>query len=488
MTVRASSRSATGRQVERAPSNLSVRDEAHRSLVCAERVFQGRDHRHFLFLSFLSLSSMALFVSSWVVLDQWGTRPLIMSALSLALAFLFINQQARWFLLPSMKRPVPMPARRGWKVGVATTYVLGAESFNLLERTLRALVALDYPHETWVLDEGDRLEVRNLCARLGARHYSRASKPAYRTARGPFQFPSKHGNYNAWLHEVGYARYDIVSAFDPDHMPDPSFLDKVLGYFDDDQVGYVQTPQAYSNQDQSLVARGAAEETYGFYSTFQMACYGRGHALVIGCHNTHRVRALNAVGGYAAHDADDLLLTLHYRQAGWAGVYVPEILARGLTPADWESYLRQQRRWARAILDLKCRVVPGLFSSLPWRAWIVSLVQGLHYVLAGIIVMSVVCFGAVLVGSGAGRALVTPGLVVSGGLFVLSMVLCRAFAQRFYLDPVRERGWHWRAVLLQVVKCPWVVLAVLDVLVDRRVPYVTTPKPADADSVEARAA
>ena len=431
---------------------------------------------------------MALFISSWVVLDQWGTRPLIMIALSLALAFLFINRQARWFLLPSMMRPVPMPARRGWNVAVATTYVPGAESLDLLERTLRALVALDYPHETWVLDEGDRLEVRNLCARLDVRHYSRASKPAYRTARGPFQFPSKHGNYNAWLHEVGYARYDLVSAFDPDHVPDPSYLDKVLGYFDDDQVGYVQSPQAYSNQDQSLVARGAAEETYGFYSIFQMACYGRGHAWVIGCHNTHRVRALDEAGGYAAHDADDLLLTLHYRRAGWAGVYVPEILARGLTPADWRSYLRQQRRWARAILDLKCRVIPELVRALPWRSRIVSMAQGLNYLVSSVVMVVALLCGILLVLSGEALRMITPSLIVSTGLLGLFLVLCRAFTQRFYLDPACERGWHWRAGLLQFVKWPWVLLSVVDVLFDRRVPYVTTPKHAEPYPIKTRAA
>lgn len=486
MTVRASARLATDRQIESAPSHLSDRDAGHRSSVRAERVFQEQDHRLFLLLSFLSLSTMALFVSSWVVLDQWGTRPLIMSALSLALAFLFINQQGRWFLLPAMKQPQPVPARRGWKVGVATTHVPGPESLEMLERTLRALVALDYPHETWVLDEGERLYVRSLCARLGARYFSRASKPEYRTDRGPFQYPSKHGNYNAWLHEVAYARYDIISAFDPDHVPDPAFLDKVLGYFDDARVGYVQTPQAYSNQGQSLVARGAAEETYGFYSTFQMACYGRGHALVIGCHNTHRVSALKAVGGYAAHDADDLLLTLHYRRQGWSGVYVPEILARGLTPSGWTSYLGQQRRWARAILDLKCRVCPALFRHLPLRSRLISMVQGLNFLVSSVVTVVALLCGVMLVLSGEAIRMIAPSLIVSTGLLGLSLVLCRVFTQRFYLDPVSEGGWHWRANLLQLVKWPSVLLAVVDVLLDRRVPYVTTPKQVAPRSFTAR--
>ena len=60
-----------------------------------------------------------------------------------------------------------------------------------------------------------------------------------------------------------------------------------------------------------------------------MASYGMGYPVVIGCHNTHRVTALQEVGGFAPHH-DDLLITLFYRARGWQGVYVPRILARVL--------------------------------------------------------------------------------------------------------------------------------------------------------------
>ena len=133
-----------------------------------------------------------------------------------------------------------------------------------------------YPHDTWVLDEGDEAPVKALCYALGAQHFSRKNFSHYHTAQGTFQSHSKYGNYNAWLAEVGFKRYDIITAFDPDHVPKPSFLAHVLGYFEDPQVGYVQVAPAYYNQKTSFIARGAAEETYAFYSTMQMASYGLG--------------------------------------------------------------------------------------------------------------------------------------------------------------------------------------------------------------------
>src|SRR5688500_1458912 len=108
-----------------------------------------------------------------------------------------------------MKKPVPITARPGHKMVVATTFVPGAEHFDILERTVRALVALDYPHETWVLDEENDTQVAALCAELGVYHFSRKTYPHYQTEDGLFQARSKHGNYNAWLYEVGFRRYEI---------------------------------------------------------------------------------------------------------------------------------------------------------------------------------------------------------------------------------------------------------------------------------------
>ena len=57
-------------------------------------------------------------------------------------------------------------------------------------------------------------------------------------------------------------------------------------------MAYVQAPQAYYNQKAGFVARGAAEETYAYYSSVQMASYGLGYPVIVGRHNTHRLSAL----------------------------------------------------------------------------------------------------------------------------------------------------------------------------------------------------
>jgi cellulose synthase (UDP-forming) len=450
------------------------------SRVINERVFGHRHIPLYAALSVLNLVVAGWAVAYWLGHATWSAHTPVYLLLTASLLVAVAMFESRWFALPIMRRPRPMAASAGWRVGVATTFVPGAEEREMLERTVRALVAMEYPHDTWVLDEGDDPAVRAMCRRLGAHHFSRNGMPRYEHARGTFESRTKHGNYNAWLHAEGYANYDIISAFDPDHVPVRSFLTRVLGYFDDPSVGYVQAPQFYYNQNASFVARGAAEETYAYYSSIQMSSYAIGYPIVTGCHNTHRVAALSKVGGFAAHEADDLLITMHYRGAGWRGVYVPERLAAGLTPVDMAGYLTQQRRWARSVLDIKMRIFPkvGRALSLPERVF--SLVHGLYYLhgLASALGTALVSF---MLLTGSAPAVVSMGTAKRVIVLFVVFQLCDLFRQHFFLDPARERGIHWRAGLLRVAKWPHVLLALGDALSGPNRGYTITRKSRSTD-------
>ncbi len=455
-----------------AGSSLSTR-------VVSDDVLQPRDRFTYWLLTVSGVVAIAAFLFHWFQLQAWSEHSFVMVVCSGLLAVLLLNNLGRWLILPSMKRPRAMLPRPGWKVAVVTTYVPGIETLGLLEQTLRALVDLDYPHDTWVLDEGDDERVKQVCAALGVHHFSRKPFPRYQTEAGMFRKASKHGNYNAWLHEIGFARYEILTAFDPDHVPDPVFLANVLGYFDDARVGYVQAPQVYGNQEASFIARGAAEETYEFYSLVQMACHGKGFPLIIGCHATHRLSALRECGGFPAHDADDLLLTLLYQNRGWEGVYVPEVLARGLAPADWRAYLNQQRRWTRSVLDVKLRIGPAVARNLSPTSALLNALHGLNYVHRSMVFPIAMMLVAFMLVSGNIPALGTTEVLVSAGFMVVMLRIWERYRQRFYLNKKSEQGIHWRAGLLQFAKWPYQLAAVADVLGNRQFPFIATPKTRD---------
>ena len=438
-------------------------------------MFERRDYPLYTALTILNLGAVALVFLFWFSPWNWQQHPALFVLITIPFLFALAMFEPRWLLLPLMRRPRHMAARPGRKVGVAVTFVPGAEPIEMLERTLEALVALDYPHETWVLDEGDDENVKALCTSIGAHHYSRRGKPAYLARSGRYQAKTKHGNYNAWLAEVGFDRYELVAAFDPDHVPRRDFLLRVVGYFEDPEVGYVQAAQMYYNQPASFIARGAAEETYAYYSSLQMTSYAVGYPIVTGCHNTHRVEALKQVGGFAPHEADDLLITIYYRVAGWKGVYVPEILARGITPVDWPRYLNQQRRWARSVLDVKFRIFPKVARRLPLAERLISAMHGLYY-LQGLGAALWICLLAFMLVSGRSARVLTLGTAPRLLLLVGILQVCDFYRQRFFLDPRTEVGIHWRAKLLRFAKWPYILMGLFEALLRPATGYAMTTK------------
>jgi cellulose synthase/poly-beta-1,6-N-acetylglucosamine synthase-like glycosyltransferase len=444
--------------------------------VQTERVLKGWDYAIFIMLSCLNLYVIDYFFSAWIAQKSWLRHPFVFTALLCIFTVILLNYMGRWFLLTCMKRPLPMGASAGWRVAAVTTIMPGSESLEMLEQTLKAMIEIEYPHDVWVLDEGDDDRVKKICRDLGAKHFSRRNMPQYQTESGKFQANSKHGNYNAWLNAVGFVRYDIIAAFDPDHIPHTDYLTSVLGYFDDPRIAYVQTAQAYYNQKASFIARGAAEETYAYYSSIQMASYGLGYPVIVGCHNTHRATALQQVGGFAPHDADDVLLTIFYRSHDWQGVYVPRILARGLTPVDWRGYITQQRRWARSVLDIKARLYLQHFGKMPLKTRMASLFHGLNYLYKNFVIFLSLVAVAIMLTTGYLPRAFSGETAQKLGLMAVVLLVSDFYRQRFYLDGRNERGFHWRVAVLQLAKWPYMLLAFCDVLLRRRFPYVLTAK------------
>lgn len=233
--------------------------------------------------------------------------------------------------------------------------------------------------------------------------------------------------------------------------------------------------QFYYNQDASFVARGAAEESYDFYSSGQMAAHAFGEPTIVGSHTVHRLSALRELGGVPPHEAEDVYLTLLYRWGRWRGIYVPEILAMGMTPVDWRAYTRQQRRWARALLDLKLRVLPRVAPRMTVGERLVGLVHGTFFLRPLVLLVLYPMLIYMLVAN------VEPTFYhryVFYAVFALSMVFfCTdRFRQLFYLDRRREEGVHWRSLVLQYAKWPYFAQALWQAVRGWKGTFAVTPK------------
>jgi cellulose synthase (UDP-forming) len=233
---------------------------------------------------------------------------------------------------PVATRPVATPGR---KVDVyVCTY---DEPVEVVAATLAGCRALAYPHTTWLLDDGRRPEMRELAALAGARYLVR-----------PDNSHAKAGNINAALPRTNG---ELVLMLDADHVPMPDALDALVGYFDDERVGLVQSPHDFFNHDSVQHYVVGRHEQSLFY---RVICPGKdrnGAAYWCGSAALLRRQSLLDIGGVATETiAEDFHTTIRLLRHGWESRYHDEVLVQGLAPHDLDGYLLQRDRWARGNL------------------------------------------------------------------------------------------------------------------------------------------
>src|SRR5579871_3570631 len=243
------------------------------------RSLLGVERRHPIFTVLITLLCMSLEVAFVVWLLQPQHFPalegdtvanvanvFLVVAIGLIEVMRMVNVVSLSLASLAVRNPVPVRAPTDLRVAFATTIVPSKEPLELVSRTLRAARAISYEGtvHVWLLDEEDDPEVRAMCVELGVRHFTRRAVEAWNQPAGPYRAHSKHGNYNAWLAAHG-GKYDVLATVDPDHVPVPNFLERLLGYFRDPDVAYVVGPQNYANCD-NVVTMGAESQQFPFHS------------------------------------------------------------------------------------------------------------------------------------------------------------------------------------------------------------------------------
>lgn len=241
---------------------------------------------------------------------------------------------------PLERRAPPFPA--GMTVDFyITTY---NENIGLVRETALGCLRVSYLHDVYILDDGDRPEFRKMAEEIGC-HYIR---------RGDHK-GAKAGNLN---HALPLTKGEFIAVFDADYVPQPDFLEKTLGYFEDPKVAFVQTPQQYYNVD-SFTFRIKKGRKRGWHEQevfYRQMMPGRDYwdsAFFVGTGAIFRRKALEDIGGFAVETlTEDLHTTLRLYAKKWKGIYHNEILATGLAAQDIKNYHIQKLRWGEGNVSL----------------------------------------------------------------------------------------------------------------------------------------
>jgi cellulose synthase (UDP-forming) len=333
----------------------------------------GRGQRFvFRCLAGLWLLTQILFWSWWF--DPAHVAGPIEYLLTTLLLAYFLLIPGYFLLLTShMKKPNPgLPLPMHLRVAMATSFVPGSESLDVLERTLRAMKAQQNMRaDVWVLDEGNVPEVRELAQRLGVYHFTRKDTRRYQQPDWPFKAKYKAGNYNAWLDAIGYERYDVLVQLDTDHAPSPTYLLEILRPFSYPGVSYVAAPSNVTgNRKQSWLVMARAILDAPLHGPMQMGFNSRLCPIIIGSHSAVRVPALERIGGFQQTRAEDHHNTLRLAGFGFRGVYAPDALAVGDGPTSLGDALSQEFQWARSITVVLLRFFRHDAHGLPFWRWL----------------------------------------------------------------------------------------------------------------------
>src|SRR5262245_54592706 len=241
-----------------------------------------------------------------------------------------------------VREPPVQPVLEGRTVDVfVPTY---NEDPALLRATLEACVRMDYPHKTYVLDDGRRPEVEALARELGIEYIARPDNRHF-----------KAGNLN---HAFERTDGEFVVVLDADHVPEPHFITRLIGYFRDEHLGYVQTPHAFHNFDSFQARLDHAhrkywEEGHLFYYVIQPGRTRWNCPIFAGSAAMFRRSAIRDVGLMATETiTEDMHTGIRMNAKGWKSLAISERLVAGQAAPDITTFHAQRLRWGTGNLSI----------------------------------------------------------------------------------------------------------------------------------------
>ena len=240
------------------------------------------------------------------------------------------------------------------------------EPLKVTEKTILAAKAMEYPDfQVFVLNDGfvakkeNWREVENLGKRLGVSVITRDIPGG-----------AKAGNIN---NALKHTDAPFFALFDTDQAPYPEFLARTMGYFENEKMALVQTPQYYANHEENYLTEAAWEQQELFFGPICRGKNSDNATFWCGTNAVLRRSALEMVGGIPTDSiTEDFLVSLLLHGKGYESVYVPEVLSEGMAPLDLGSFAKQQYRWARGCLDV-------IFHYNPFFRKGLTFAQKIHY-------------------------------------------------------------------------------------------------------------
>ncbi len=270
-----------------------------------------------------------------------------------------VNCRVRWRRRIDRIQPVP-----GFTPMISLHLPAYDEPPEVVEGTLRALAALDYPaYEVLVIDNNTPDEktwrpIEKLCRELGPRFrfFHLEKWPGY-----------KSGALNFALTQTSPSA-DLIGVVDADYRVDPHFLREMVPAFTDPQVAFIQAPQDYRDYTPGSYSE-AIYYSYEYFFEVPMPVRNEHNAIIFaGTMGLIRKSILQEIGGWSEWCiTEDAEASLRVLKLGYKALYYHRSLGRGLMPCTFTGLKRQRFRWCFGNIQILRKHWEAL---MPWAHWI----------------------------------------------------------------------------------------------------------------------
>ena len=214
------------------------------------------------------------------------------------------------------------------------------------ERIIEVVSEIEYPREKFqiqVLDDSTD-ETKDIIAKkveeikalgINIQHVHRVDRTGY-----------KAGALDAAMDQV---EGEFIGIFDSDFMPEKDFLLKTIPFFQDPEIGVVQTRWGHINKNYSLLTELQAFGLNGHFAIEQGGRTASNHFINFnGTAGIWRKQCIEDAGGWE-HDTltEDLDLSYRAQIFGWKFKYCEDVIAPAELPVTMSALKNQQHRWIK---------------------------------------------------------------------------------------------------------------------------------------------
>ncbi|MCP4157766.1 MAG: glycosyltransferase, partial [bacterium] len=169
------------------------------------------------------------------------------------------------------------------------------------------------------------------------------------------------------LHEgLQKARGEYIAIFDADFLPNPDFLKGTLPYFfDNEQIGAVQTRWDHLNRDFSLLTKVQAFALDAHFTVEQQGRNSGGYFINFnGTAGIWKRSCIDDAGGWNSDTlTEDLDLSYRAQLKGWKFKYLEDFPSPAELPMSMSAVKSQQFRWTKGGTETARKNIGSIWKS-----------------------------------------------------------------------------------------------------------------------------